>query len=118
MKLEKKIQKPKKDKQNEKKQINVKDEKAKKDFSETGNNNLNNEENKNQEYLDEDEFNPTLAAMEQEIKPKIISIINILSKSYTKLIKSQSDKLNCALNDKEYSRAKERNYQKNAKKNN
>ena len=37
-------------------------------------------EDKNQETVEEDEFNPTLAAMEEEIKPHIISTINDLSK--------------------------------------
>ena len=55
-------------------------------------------ETKNQEYIEEDEFNLSLAAMEQEIKPQVISTINILCKDYTKLIKSQNDKLSCALN--------------------
>tara|TARA_Y100000590_G_scaffold456784_1_gene608081 strand:+ start:1687 stop:3594 length:1908 start_codon:yes stop_codon:yes gene_type:complete len=67
---------------------------------------------KNQEALEQDEFNPSLAAMEEEIKPQIISSINILCKDYAKLIKCQNDKLNCALNDHEYTKSKERNYQK------
>ena len=47
------------------------------------------EDNKDQEYeVEEDEFNPSLAAMEEEIRPKIISIINALCKNYTKLIKN------------------------------
>ena len=50
--------------------------------------------------------------MEEEIKPKIISTINILSKNYYKLIKYQNEKLNCALNAKEFSRAKEKGYKK------
>ena len=62
--------------------------------------------------IEEDEFNPTLAAMEEEIKPQIISTISSLCKDYTKLIKLQNDKLNCALNAQEYSRGKEKNYQK------
>ena len=67
---------------------------------------------KNREHDLEDEFNPSLAAMEEEIKPKIISTINNLCKNYTKLIKLQRDKLNCALNAQEFSRAKEKNYNK------
>jgi len=69
-------------------------------------------ENKSSGYDEEDEFNPSLAAMEEEIRPKIISSINILCKSYTKLIKVQTDKLNCALEGKEFSRDKERTYKK------
>ena len=64
-------------------------------------------DNKNiEEYSQEDEFNPSLAAMEEEIKPQVISTINILSKSYNKLIKYQNEKLNCVLNSKEFSRSK------------
>ena len=40
---------------------------------------------KGEEYSEEDEFNPSLAAMEEEIKPKIVSTINILAKNYSKL---------------------------------
>ena len=70
------------------------------------------EENKNQEKLEQDEFNPTLAAMEEEIKPQIILTMNILCKDYAKLTKLQNDKLNCALNAQDFSRAREKNYQK------
>ena len=69
-------------------------------------------EEKNQDEIDQDEFNPSLAAMEEEIKPQVISTINTLCKEYTKLIKYQNDKLNCALNAQEYTKAKERNYKK------
>ena len=61
---------------------------------------------------EEDEFNPSLAAMEEEIKPQIIETINTLCKDYTKLIKSQNEKLNCVLNAQEFSRSKEKNYLK------
>ena len=70
------------------------------------------EENKKQEALDQDEFNPSLAVMEEEIKPQIVSAINVLCKDYTKLIKYQNEKLNCALNAKDFSKSKEKNYQK------
>ncbi len=59
---------------------------------------------------EEDEFNPTLAAMEEEIKPKILKTINILTKEYLKLGKYQLDKLNCILNVSEFSKQKEKNY--------
>ena len=49
------------------------------------------------EDSDED-FNPTLAAMETEIKPKVLKTINTLTKEYTKLIKYQKEKLECILN--------------------
>ena len=70
------------------------------------------EENKNREYDTEDEFNLSLAAMEEEIKPKVISTINLLCKNYAKLLKFQNEKLESALNDKLFSRAKEKNYKK------
>ncbi len=61
---------------------------------------------------DEDEFNPTLAAMESEIKPKVLETVNNLTKNYSKLIKHQNEKLNCVLNSVKFSPAKEKNYQK------
>jgi RNA polymerase primary sigma factor len=60
----------------------------------------------------EDEFNPTLAAMESEIKPKILQTVNILSKDYNKLIKYQKEKLDCILSSKIFSSSKEKSYQK------
>ena len=50
--------------------------------------------------------------MEEEIKPRVISTINILYKNYSKLIKYQNEKLNCALNATTFSRAKEIGYKK------
>jgi len=38
----------------------------------------------------DDEFNPTLAAMESEIKPKVLKTISNLTKDYNKLIKYQN----------------------------
>ena len=64
------------------------------------------------EYDDEDEFNVSLAAMEEEIKPKIIEIVENLSKFYTKLKKYQIEKLNCILNGKELSVSKNKNFKK------
>jgi len=61
---------------------------------------------------DEDEFNPTLAAMESEIKPKVLETVNNLTKNYSRLIKNQKEKLNSILNSIKYSPAKEKNYQK------
>jgi RNA polymerase primary sigma factor len=60
----------------------------------------------------DDEFNPTLAAMENEIKPKVLETVNILSKDYNKLIKYQKEKLDCVLKSKTFSSAKEKSYQK------
>ena len=62
--------------------------------------------------VSEDEFNPTLAAMESEIKPKILKTVNTLTKEYNKLIKYQKDKLDCVLHAKAFSNSKEKNYQK------
>ena len=42
---------------------------------------------------DDDDFNPTLAAMETEIKPKVLKTVNTLTKEYAKLIKYQKEKL-------------------------
>ena len=61
---------------------------------------------------DEDEFNPTLAAMENEIKPKVLKTINNLTKEYNKLIKYQKERLNCVLNSNDFSTSKEKNYKK------
>ena len=101
----------KKNKQNEKKKINYKLEQQDKNITETEKNNAT-AETKNQENIEEDEFNLSLAAMEEEIKPQVISTINVLCKVYAKLIKSQNNKLSCALNAQQFSRQKEKNHQK------
>ena len=62
--------------------------------------------------VSEDEFNPTLAAMESEIKPKVLKTVNNLTKEYNKLIKYQEEKLKCILNSESFSQSKEKNYQK------
>ena len=69
-----------------------------------------NDENSNTN--DDDEFNPTLAAMETEIKPKVLKTVNTLTKEYGKLIKYQKEKLNCVLNSISFSTAKEKGYEK------
>ena len=61
---------------------------------------------------DEDDFNPTLAAMETEIKPKVLKTVNTLTKEYTKLLKYQKEKLECVLNSQNFSSAKEKGYEK------
>ena len=63
------------------------------------------------EDVDED-FNPTLAAMETEIKPKVLKTVNTLTKEYTKLIKYQKEKLECLLKSKIFSSSKEKTYEK------
>ena len=55
---------------------------------------------------DEDDFNPTLAAMETEIKPKVLKTVNTLTKEYNKLIKYQKEKLDCILNSQTFSSGK------------
>ena len=61
---------------------------------------------------EEDEFNVSLAKMEEEIKPKVIKIIDNLTKDYTKLQKYQKEKLDCLLNSKELSVSKNKNFKK------
>ena len=60
----------------------------------------------------DEEFNPTLAAMETEIKPKVLKTVNLLTKDYNKLIKYQKEKLDCVLTSKSFSSAKEKSHQK------
>ncbi len=61
---------------------------------------------------DDEDFNPTLAAMETEIKPKVLKTINTLTKEYGKLIKYQKEKLQNVLKSENFSNAKERGYEK------
>jgi len=70
------------------------------------------ETDKNEETGDDDEFNPTLAAMETEIKPKVLKTVNTLTKEYGKLIKYQKEQLDCILNSVSFSASKEKGYQK------
>ncbi len=62
--------------------------------------------------VDDEEFNPTLAAMESEIKPKVLKTVNTLTKEYNKLIKYQKEKLDCTLNSQIFSPTKEKSYEK------
>ncbi len=78
--------------------------KLKKPDEEEGSNNNNNN--------DDDEFNLSLAKMEEEIKPKIISILDSLNKNYSKLKKYQTEKLECLLASKELSVSKNKNFKK------
>ena len=71
-----------------------------------------NEEVSNNSDNSEDEFNPTLAAMESEIKPKVLKTVHTLTKEYGKLIKYQKEKLNCILNTVSFSTSKEKGYEK------
>ena len=63
-----------------------------------------------EEANEEDEFNISLAAMENEIKPKVLNTISNLKKYYNKLVKYQKEKLDSILNYKTFSTSKERNY--------
>ena len=74
-----------------------------------------NDENKNESNSsnsEDDEFNPTLAAMETEIKPKVLNTVHNLTKEYNKLIKYQNEKLESVINSKQFSPSKEKNYKK------
>ena len=71
-----------------------------------------NEEGSGNNDDSDDEFNPTLAAMETEIKPKVLKTVNTLTKEYGKLIKYQKEKLNCILNSVSFSISKEKGYDK------
>ncbi len=72
------------------------------------------EDEKDENTSDEsdDDFNPTLAAMESEIKPKVLKTVHLLTKEYRKLIKYQKEKLDCVLNSKTFSTSKEKGYEK------
>ena len=61
---------------------------------------------------EEDEFNVSLAKMEEEIKPKILNILESLNKNYLKLKKYQTEKLECLLNSKELSVSKNKNFKR------
>ena len=67
------------------------------------------EENSNSE---DDEFNLSLAKMEEEIKPKILGTLESLKKNYSKLQKYQIEKLDCLLASKELSVSKNKNFKK------
>ncbi len=69
----------------------------------------NSESNNNEEG---DEFNPTLAAMESEIKPKVLLTINQLTKEYNKLLKYHREKLDAILSSGTFSSTKEKGYNK------
>jgi len=59
-----------------------------------------------------DEFNPTLAAMESEIKPKVLLTVTQLTKEYNKLLKYHRERLESVLSSKTFSSAKEKGYNK------
>ncbi len=83
---------------------------AKQKKSDDKNDSQSDEESSNS--AEDDEFNPTLAAMETEIKPKVLQTVYSLTKDYNKLIKYQKEKLDCILNLKQFTSSKEKNYKK------
>jgi len=64
----------------------------------------------NEEKPEEDEFNVSLAAMEIEIKPKVMETLNLIEKNYNKMLKYQNDKLALLLSGSTFTKAKERGY--------
>ena len=50
--------------------------------------------------------------MEEEIRPKVINIIDVLTKNYSKLQKYQKEKLDCILNSKDLSISKNKSFKK------
>jgi len=97
----------------QKKNIEEKENKKLKEDKEDKDNKKDDDKEKGEEeYIEEDEFNVPLAAMEEEIKPQVILTITTLCKYYLKLIKYQKEQLDCALNAKQFSPAKEKGYKK------
>ena len=88
---------------------NLKEDKKFKTKKNEKSDDLEKEDNTNNE---EDEFNVSLAKMEEEIKPKIINILDTLNKNYSKLKKYQIEKLDCLLASKELSVSKNKNFKK------
>ncbi len=64
------------------------------------------------EVTEEDEFNLSLAKMEEEIKPRILKLLDSLNKHYLKLQKYQRENLECILLGKELSVSKNKNFKK------
>ncbi len=64
------------------------------------------------EVTEEDEFNVSLAKMEEEIKPRILKLLESLNKNYLKLQKYQKENLDCILSGKELSVSKNKNFKK------
>ena len=64
---------------------------------------------------DDDDFNPTLAAMETEIKPKVLKTVIHLTKEYTKLIKYQKEKLRLCFKFTKFFSCKRKRISKNCR---
>jgi RNA polymerase primary sigma factor len=71
-----------------------------------------NENTQGEAQVEDDEFNISLAKMEEEIKPKILNILDSLNKNYSKLQKYQKEKLECLLESKQLSVSKNKNFKK------
>ena len=67
---------------------------------------IDNKEKNEEPVVEDDEFNVSLAKMEEEIKPKILILLDSLNKNYSKLQKYQIEKLECLLDSKELSVSK------------
>tara|TARA_B100001248_G_scaffold143030_1_gene107403 strand:- start:68 stop:1948 length:1881 start_codon:yes stop_codon:yes gene_type:complete len=95
-------------------EFKVKKSKDKKENEITNINKDEKKDNKDNETnaSEDDEFNLSLAKMEEEIKPKILNILDSLNKNYSKLKKYQVEKLECTLNSKELSVSKNKNFKK------
>jgi len=70
------------------------------------------EENSSETISEDDEFGISLAKMEEEIKPKILNLLDNLVKNYLKLKKYQQESLNCILNAEVLSISKSKNFKK------
>ena len=82
-----------------------------KDQKDDGDNKKDSEEKEGEEKSEEeDEFNVSLAAMEIEIKPKVMETLNLIEKNYNKMLKYQNDKLTLLLSGSTFTKAKERGY--------
>ena len=92
------------------KDLNI-DKKLKSKSNKSNNNDLEKKEEVTNNS-DDDEFNVSLAKMEEEIKPKIINILDSLNKNYSKLKKYQIEKLDCILASKELSVSKNKNFKR------
>ena len=91
---------------------NANSDKLKKDSKANKDKDKNNDKKTEEAIVDEDEFNISLAKMEEEIKPKILSILQTLTKNYAKLQKYQKEKLECLLASKELSISKNKLFKK------
>ena len=88
-------------------------ENGKSSKSEKGEKSKNKKEKTNETpAVEEDEFNVSLAKMEEEIRPKVLNIIDVLTKNYLKLQKYQKEKLDCLLNSKDLSVSKNKSFKK------